>query len=645
ILVLLGIAGIGKTYTVRKIMLDWASGELYNQFDYVFHLDCKSLCNVLEESTVLDLIFESCPELRQVPGEVIGSTERVLVLIDGLDAVDLPPDSGPWKDGLGTARLPVPRLLLGLLKRRLCSHWSLLVTVRPTVVEQIMTCNLACQWAEILGFPKERIDDYFQRYFEEPETAAEAVQHVRSNEVLLEMCVTPLICWVVCVLLDSEERPRDSMTYILVNYIYTLLKHHHTDSVSDKEMLQKLCLLARTGVEQRKSCFRMQELPVELAGMPKLPDSFVMRILTQQGVTKRSEYSFTLPALQEVLAAISFAGDATGDQLDELLSNALLPENGHLRVVVQHLHGLLHEENWDLLESFGLHLGSRLRARLAHWTGEALKVCRCRPEDSYFLLDLMLCLFERREEAFARDALRQLPEITLQCIVLEGRHFLVLRYCLQHCRPKLVLRNCSLRSQEARKLLPLVDSTTLVEYNMHQLGYLELTSSPNSDALDLTCSTESAAGDTTLLPSVRIEGVPRAQTCLRWFLQDCGFCPRTLYFHDQKEEEEVQGMLEVLQETDCQLQCVRLMDTGLTAASVPAVCSLLRKTAVSALSLGDNPLGDEGVRLLCEALGDPSCQLQRLSLVRCVLSDGALPHLQVALEGTRTLTELRLGGN
>ncbi|XP_069042131.1 NACHT, LRR and PYD domains-containing protein 12-like [Lepisosteus oculatus] len=721
ILVLLGIAGIGKTYTVRKIMLDWASGELYNQFDYVFHLDCKSLCNVLEESTVLDLIFESCPELRQVPGEVIGSTERVLVLIDGLDAVDLPPDSGPWKDGLGTARLPVPRLLLGLLKRRLCSHWSLLVTVRPTVVEQIMTCNLACQWAEILGFPKERIDDYFQRYFEEPETAAEAVQHVRSNEVLLEMCVTPLICWVVCVLLDSEERPRDSMTYILVNYIYTLLKHHHTDSVSDKEMLQKLCLLARTGVEQRKSCFRMQELPVELAGMPKLPDSFVMRILTQQGVTKRSEYSFTLPALQEVLAAIGFAGNAAGDQLDELLSNALLPENGHLRVVVQHLHGLLHEESWDLLESFGLHLGSRLRARLARWTGEALKVCRCRPEDSYFLLDLMLCLFERREEAFARDALRQLPEITLQCIVLEGRHFLVLRYCLQHCRPKLVLRNCSLRSQEARKLLPLVDrcesfSIQMSEISeasmrelsgcfakMHQLGYLELTSSPNSDALDLTCSTESAAGDTTLLPSVRIEGVPRAQTCLRWFLQDCGFCPRTLYFHDQKEEEEVQGMLEVLQETDCQLQCVSvkrcclsersvrallallesrpaittldlegsglgeaglrllcdrlgdmgggglqslgLMDTGLTAASVPAVCSLLRKTAVSALSLGDNPLGDEGVRLLCEALGDPSCQLQRLSLVRCALSDGALPNLQVALEGTRTLTELRLGGN
>ncbi|MBN3322562.1 NAL12 protein, partial [Atractosteus spatula] len=550
ILVLLGIAGIGKTYTVRKIMLDWALGELYNQFDYVFHLDCKSLCNELEESTVLDLIFETCPELRQVPGEVIGSTEQVLVLIDGLDAVDLPPDSGPWKDWLGTARLPVPSLLLGLLKKRLYSHSSLLVTVRPTVVEQIKKCNLACQWAEILGFPKERIDDYFQRYFEEPETAAEAVQHVRSNEVLLEMCLIPLICWVVCVLLDSEERPRDSMTYILVNYIYTLLKHHHTDSVSDKEMLQKLCLLARTGIEQRKSCFRMQELPVELADMPKLPDSFVMRILMQQGVRMRSEYSFILPALQ----CCGGGRQTAGSRILSCFWRSRLMEVGR------------REQHSGVMR------------------GPALVGVLC-----------LLCCFSVKRCCLSEGSVRALLSL------LESR-------------PAITTLDLEGSGLGEAGLWLLCDRLgDMGGGGLQSLGWVEL-------CLVCSCSNCSLPGKSVKKGTASIKSI---QPLVSLF--------QTITFTSQVHFTSVIPG--------------RLLDTGLTAASVPAVCSILRKTAVSALSLGDNPLGDEGVRLLCEALGDPSCQLQRLSLVRCALSDGALPRLQAALESTQTLTELRLGGN
>ncbi|CAM4682973.1 unnamed protein product, partial [Lepidochelys kempii] len=37
VVVLLGAVGIGKTMTARKIMCDWAAGEIYNEkFDYVF---------------------------------------------------------------------------------------------------------------------------------------------------------------------------------------------------------------------------------------------------------------------------------------------------------------------------------------------------------------------------------------------------------------------------------------------------------------------------------------------------------------------------------------------------------------------------------------------------------------------------------
>lgn len=41
IFVLVGAAGIGKTVTSRKIMLDWANRALYAQFDYAYYISCR----------------------------------------------------------------------------------------------------------------------------------------------------------------------------------------------------------------------------------------------------------------------------------------------------------------------------------------------------------------------------------------------------------------------------------------------------------------------------------------------------------------------------------------------------------------------------------------------------------------------------
>ena len=36
------------------------------------------------------------------------------------------------------------------------------------------------------------------------------------------------------------------------------------------------------------------------------------------------------------------------------------------------------------------------------------------------------------------------------------------------------------------------------------------------------------------------------------------------------------------------------------------------KQCLTELDLSDNPLGDEGIRKLCEALRNPSCNMQQL---------------------------------
>ncbi|XP_037371519.1 NACHT, LRR and PYD domains-containing protein 13 [Talpa occidentalis] len=74
----------------------------------------------------------------------------------------------------------------------------------------------------------------------------------------------------------------------------------------------------------------------------------------------------------------------------------------------------------------------------------------------------------------------------------------------------------------------------------------------------------------------------------------------------------------------------------------PQLSSLQQTTR---LCLGLNPLGDEGVRLLCASLARPECALQRLELRLCQLGAPSCGYLADALPQNRSLTHLSLGRN
>ncbi|CAI9546380.1 unnamed protein product, partial [Staurois parvus] len=61
IVVLQGPAGIGKTMTSKKIMLDWASGILYqDKFDFVFYLSCREINTIPGDISLVGLLFRAC---------------------------------------------------------------------------------------------------------------------------------------------------------------------------------------------------------------------------------------------------------------------------------------------------------------------------------------------------------------------------------------------------------------------------------------------------------------------------------------------------------------------------------------------------------------------------------------------------------
>ncbi|XP_051901950.1 NACHT, LRR and PYD domains-containing protein 12-like [Pristis pectinata] len=92
-----------------------------------------------------------------------------------------------------------------------------------------------------------------------------------------------------------------------------------------------------------------------------------------------------------------------------------------------------------------------------------------------------------------------------------------------------------------------------------------------------------------------------------------------------------------LRNSDCKIQKLGFYNNGLTGSCIKdLVSSLNTNRSLTELDLGDNELGDYGVKLISAALRKPECKIKKLEISA---------YLASALSTNRSLTELDMGGN
>ncbi|XP_041083110.1 NACHT, LRR and PYD domains-containing protein 3-like isoform X1 [Polyodon spathula] len=424
-IVLQGPAGIGKTFTVNKIMYDWASKNIFQgKFDYVFHFSFREL-NTKGNVSLIELLSDLYSDLNLK--EILACPEKLLFLMDGFDEWKFPLDH--YDVGLGGdehTKQPVAITVSRLLKRKILSKSTLLITTRPSSLETLDKGVTLQRFADLLGFSVDEIHQYVSNYFEAKEQAAQARNYFKENESVLTLCFVPVVCWIVCEVIKhsidcGEELTMNlkTATQVFVHFIITLREHHGNNLPLD--IIHKLGPLALEGVRKQQFLFPEEELEKLISSPVQSVSAFINKIQFKQGLSCQSAYHFLHLSIQELFAAMFCVSGMSDEEINTLLNDSL--HNKSLLNVVQFMFGLANMKIQALIPDSNLLPISVLRTRLEKWMKEASRyVC---------ILELLHCLFEIQDEEFVKKSMADMNVLSFRHGCVNKKDCTVIKYCIE----------------------------------------------------------------------------------------------------------------------------------------------------------------------------------------------------------------------
>uniref|UniRef100_A0A3P8RLI5 NACHT domain-containing protein n=1 Tax=Amphiprion percula TaxID=161767 RepID=A0A3P8RLI5_AMPPE len=362
-----GVAGIGKTFSVRKFTLDWAEGGENQDVSVVVVLPFRELNLIRDEQhSLLTLLHLFHPTLQKVTAEQLAVC-KLLFIFDGLDESRLSlnfTNREVVSDVSQKSSLDV--LLANLMGGNLLPSALVWITSRPAAANQIPLTNVD-RLTEVRGFTDGQKEEYFRRRFSDEERSSTIISHMKTSRNLHIMCRLPVFCWITATVLEhmltTEQRGElpKTMTdmfshFLLVQTQRKKNKYHEGHETSpqelteaDREVLLKLGRLAFEHLEKGNIMFYQEDL--EQCGLDVTEASVFSGVCTQIFrrecvMFQKPVYCFVHLSIQEFLAA---KRHTLSMFLNRVMEKSLGSRNGHLDLFVRFLHGLCLKSNQRLL--------------------------------------------------------------------------------------------------------------------------------------------------------------------------------------------------------------------------------------------------------------------------------------------------------
>uniref|UniRef100_A0A8K9XUE2 B30.2/SPRY domain-containing protein n=1 Tax=Oncorhynchus mykiss TaxID=8022 RepID=A0A8K9XUE2_ONCMY len=609
-----GVAGIGKTVSVQKFILDWAEGKANQDVQFVFSFPFREL-NLMKEDkhTFIELLNHFSMETKQ-SGISIYNKFKVLFIFDGLDECRLPLDFQKNKICWDvTESTSVDVLLTNLIKGNLLPSALLWITTRPAAANKIPS-RCIDQVTEVRGFNDPQKEEYFRKRFSDEDLASRIISHIKTSRSLHIMCHIPVFCWISATVLEHMlKHKREEMPKTLTE-MYTHLVEFHTKQKNEKYLgkeetgphwnKESILSLGKLAFQQLvKGNLIFYEEDLKEAGIDVNEASVYSGLCTQlfkeECVLYQDKvYCFVHLSIQEFLAAVyvflSFNNN-NENLMDKLQTNdepevtfyksavdkALQSETGNLDLFLRFLLGLSLESNQKHLR--GLLTKTRSSSQSHEETVKYIKEKIRENPSPERSINLFHCLNELNDHSLVEE---------IQSFLRSGS----------------------------------LSKPNLSPAQWSALVFVLLTSEKELDVFDLKKYSRSEEGLLRLLPVVKASRAVLLSGCgvtdegcasLVSALESNPSHLRELDLSNNDLKDSGVKLLSAgLGNPHCKLETLRLSGCLVTEEGCASLVSALRSNPshLRELDLSYNHPGDSGVRLLSAGLEDPHCRLEKLNV-------------------------------
>ncbi|XP_051717527.1 NACHT, LRR and PYD domains-containing protein 3-like isoform X4 [Ctenopharyngodon idella] len=660
-----GVAGIGKTVSVQKFIVDWAEGKENQDIQLIFPLPFRGL-NLMKDETLslsdlLHFFFPIINKMKPFSGEY-----KIFFIFDGLDECRLSLD---FQSNVRlcdvTESASVDMLLMNLIAGNLLPSALIWITSRPAAADLIPS-ECVHRVTEVRGFSDPQKDEYFRKRISDQSLAERIISHLKSSRSLHIMCHIPVFCWISATVLEkmlseaeSGEIPK-TLTGMYTHFLIlqTNIRHHEKDyekNVTDEDMILKLGKVAFQQLVKGNLIFYEEDL--RECGIDVTEALVYSGLCTQIfreefGLYQGKVFSFVHLSIQEHLAALykhlTFTESSINvfDQITKqrpkkaldwfqnaaekyvslsdlhqrAVDGALQSKNGHLDLFLRFLLGLSVKANQNLLQSLTTQTvsSSDSNEKTVEYIKKKIRSIKS-PEKS---INLFHCLNELGDYSLVEEMKYYLKYGTVRETKLSSSQWSAVVFVLLTSEEQLDEfninhffggNNKSEKLEVFKKLLPVIKESRSVHLS------------------DCGITAESCAALASTLSSNPSH------------LRELDLSDNNL------GDSGVKHLSDVLKNPHCKLEILRMRNCGVTEKGCAALASALRSNPshLRDLDLTDNNhISGSGVKWLSDVVQSPSCKLEKLWLINCGVTDESCSALALALKSTPShLRDLNLSKN